>query len=70
MLQTFVRRGDAAGDLEPAECKAGDQGFVLARFEGEDWITTELPTLQWEKLLKAEPKKPRPRPRRLRLLVS
>ena len=49
MLQTFVRRGDAAGDLEPAECKAGDQGFVLARFEGEDWITTEMPTLQWQK---------------------
>ena len=57
MLHTFVRRGDAAGDLELAECKAGDQGFVLARFEGEDWTTTEMPTMQWEKLLKAEPKK-------------
>ena len=57
MLHTFVRRGDAAGDLEPAECKAGDEGFVLARFKGEDWVTTEMPTMQWEKLLNAEPKK-------------
>jgi hypothetical protein len=57
MLHTFVRRGDAAGDFEVAECKAGDQGFVLARFKGEDWITTEMPTMEWEKLLKAEPKK-------------
>lgn len=56
LLETFIRRGDAAGDLEPAECNAGDEGFVLARFEGEGWITTKMSVLQWQKFFKSEPK--------------
>lgn len=54
-VMTFVRNGAEAGDVEPGECKAGENGFVLVRFGKEEWQQTELPVLEWKKTQIAKP---------------